>query len=326
MASASFILYHQDQEVVLPDGRWKQFECCKTRSSACLLSLCPNYTTVESVSWDTFHRIYTVQRLNEIRTDRKHLFDVYELDRYNRMKRGTMITPEDERYILDPLRNRVSGLIVGTQKAYKEKSIVIVPNCGHHHASPSTSTGAGLFCDVPLAWLLLRDANVPSLKALYIDVDVHHANGFASSRIECGMQDNFFMIDLFNQDIYPFDDPDEHPCDTVQHVNIAVPFHCDIGNKAYLDLLSGALKQAESELPAVDIVFYMCSNDAMMGDPLGMTRVTERAIYKRDRMVVEWARSRGLPIVIMPSRGYGPTSCRVIRESMARLNDEYKIF
>ena len=218
---------------------------------------------------------------------------------------------------------------MGAREAYLNKSIVIVPNAGAHHASVNVAEGSCVFADVPLAWHLLRDKILEtdggSPRALYIDVDVHHANGFAECRVECGMQDHFFIVDLFNQDIWPFDE-DGGSLETVQHVNIPVPFHSGIGSKDYLALLRSALKRVETELPPVQIVFYMCSNDAMMGDPLGKTKVTERAVYERDQIVVDWARTRDLPIVIMPSRGYGPTSCRVIRESMARLNDEYNIF
>jgi acetoin utilization deacetylase AcuC-like enzyme len=90
--------------------------------------------------------------------------------------------------------------------------------------------------------------------------------------------------------------------------------------------LKQGLKRVETELPPIHMVFYMCSNDALKGDPLGKTNVTEKAIYERDMFVVDWARERDLPILIMPSRGYGPSSCRVARESMARINDKYTIF
>lgn len=93
-----------------------------------------------------------------------------------------------------------------------------------------------------------------------------------------------------------------------------------------MDLLRSGLKRCAAELPPVNLVFYMCSLDAMKDDPLGHVNVTERAIYERDRAVVEWCHERDLPLVIIPGRGYGPSSCRVARESMARLNDEYKIF
>lgn len=322
-----FILCDQKDSLCVPRGAWVQFECCKTRNTACLLSVCPNYTVPEPVAWETLERIYPRDRLTSLRQDRKKLYEVFEIA--EDIEIGSIVTAEDEKNILNPLLLQVSAVIMGAREAYANKSIVIVPDVGSHHASVNVADGACLFADVPLAWLLLRDKIIETEgvfpRALYIDVDVHHANGFAQTRVECGMQDHFFMIDLYNQDIWPMDEV-SGSLETVQHTNIPVPFHSGIRNKAYISLLSSALKRAETELPPVNIVFYMCSNDAMMGDPLGKTNVTERAIYERDQIVVKWARDRNLPIVIMPSRGYGPTSCRVIRESMARLNDEYNIF
>ncbi len=128
------------------------------------------------------------------------------------------------------------------------------------------------------------------------------------------------MVDLYNEDIYPFNGD----CDTPSYVTIPAPFHNGIGTKEYLALLSKSLERA-AVLPKVDIVYYVCSNDAMMCDKLGNTKVTERGVYERDMMVVKWARERNLPIVLMPSRGYSTISCRVIRESMARICDEYNI-
>ena len=326
----SFVLSHPDNDVKLPEGVWKQFECCRTRNKECLLSLCSDPTDPDPVTWETLERIHPKEHLARLRSDRKMLFGIFEI---GGIKKNARVTEEDEKHILEPSLRSVGGIVLGTRLAYNDKSIVIVPNTGHHHASPTIADGSCLFSDVPLAWLLLRDeirrnfvGQKPFvLNALYIDVDVHHANGFARTKKECGMDSHFFMVDLFNEDIWPFTG-ESSLFDSMDHVNIAMPFHSGIGNKAYLSLLGNALKRVETELPRIDMVFYMCSNDAMMGDPLGKTNVTERAIYQRDRMVVEWARSRDLPIVIMPSRGYGPSSCRVSRESMARLNDEYKIF
>jgi hypothetical protein len=50
--------------------------------------------------------------------------------------------------------------------------------------------------------------------------------------------------------------------------------------------------------------------------------------YAEFRCCVEWVRNRPnpIPLVILPGRGYGTSSCRVARESMARLDDEFGIW
>ncbi len=315
-------------EFSLPSSLWKPFKCCRTRDEACLLSLrAPTVPLIEPVSWETLERIHPAEHLRELRTSRRALFDVY----YIEVKDGP-VTDDDERNVLTPLRRSVARVIAGARAVFppsgeeRRKKIVIVPEGGSHHASPFVAEGSCMFCDVPLAWLTVKR---PGDCALYIDTDVHHANGFAQARADLPeLRDSFFMVDLFNEDIWPFVDDDDNrvDVDTVEHVNIPVPFHSHIRNRAYLDLLRQALRRVERELPPVHMVFYMCSNDAMKGDTLGQVDVTDEAIYQRDRMVVEWAHARDLPIVVMPSRGYGSTSCRVARESMERLNDEYDIF
>lgn len=318
--SCRFIILPLEQSVHIPFGLWSPFECCAKRTSSCLDSLCKPTTGIEPVSWELLASVHSSLFLMRLRSMRRFLFEIYEME--EGIDITTPISEEDEHHILTPLRRSVGAIIHATRIAFEQKDIVMVLDAGRHHASPSLSHGSCVFADVPLAWLELRRL-LPktALHALYIDTDVHHCDGFARCRAELNMQEHFFIMDMYNADIWPIG-----TSDALQNVNIALPFHCGVTNKEYLALLQKGLHRASLELPRIDIVFYMCSNDALQGDPLGKTNVTERAIYQRDEMVVDWSRERDIPIVIMPGRGYGPSSCRVARESMARLNDKYKIF
>jgi|JI10StandDraft_1071094.scaffolds.fasta_scaffold78267_2 acetoin utilization deacetylase AcuC-like enzyme len=315
MKGGGFICPPISDDVLLPHGAWKAFPCCAVRGNSCLLSLSAP-VSVEPVSWTDLERVHSKQHLDELRTNRNKLFSTFEIE--DGISEKEKVTADDTRFILDASRVSAGAIVEGAKRAFVNKSIVIVPGCGTHHASYNVAEGAGLFADVPLAWLMLREHVGSDIKAVYIDVDVHHANGFARLVDQLKMHDHFYMLDMFNEEIWPCHKLEE----TIGHVTIPVPYQCGIGNKKFLGLLTEALKR----IPRVDMVFYMCSNDTMAGDPLGKCNVTDRAIYQRDAMVVDWARSRGLPIAVMPSRGYGPSSCRVARESMAKLNDKYNIF
>jgi len=321
-----------ERSVCLPPGcAYKTFPCCATRNRDCLLSVhgagavCMEAT--EPISLEDLALVHcNPQHLHRLCTDAALVYDVFDLLPAESASQGYDIIES----VVLPLRYQLANLVLATQHAYLNKCITLAPGAGHHHAHPDAAMGGGLFCDVPLAWLKLR-ASVPggeALKALYIDVDVHHANGYAEARAQLGMQDHFFMLDVHNKEIWPF--VDEEGADvavpSVEHLNISVPIECGIGGRAYLARLEEALERAAAELPAVNMVFYMCHLDALKDDPLGRTNVSAQHVYKRDRMVVAWARQRGLPMVIMPSRGYGASSCRVARESMARLNDEFRIW
>ena len=308
--SRGFILPPIEHTFCLPSGTWSPFECCLKRSNACVRSVCKNPDTdVKPVEWEVLQQVHTKEFLDNV-----PIADIFELDKKLELSQ-----------VLTPLRYLVGSLIKGTLEAYTNKSIVIVPEVGGHHASPSLSHGACVFADVPVAWLELRK-QMGDIRALYIDTDVHHADGFARSRVELNMQDHFFIMDMFNMDIWPCDEENPQATETLQHVNVPLPFHSGVSNKEYITLLKQGLKRVETELPPIHMVFYMCHNDALKGDSLGKTNVTERAIYERDMLIVDWARERDLPIVIMPNRGYGSSSCRVARESMAKINDKYNVF
>jgi len=320
-----------EREVRLPSNcAFTGFECCKKRTNRCVLSVCPVEKQQQAPHYVSREDLALVHRnpdhLDRLLTDAKFIYDVFELKSPDAEAASTVV-----QNIVIPLRYSVQNLICATQQAFLTKRIVLCPGGGQHHAGPSKARGAGLFCDVPLAWLKLRQT-VPggqALKALYIDVDVHQANGVAEAREELDMWKHFFILDACNQQIWPFATDPSYASDAcVEPVNIQMFFDKHIGNKEYLKKLEEALNRATTELPEVDFVFYVSYLDAFDTDKLGHVKVTAPAIYDRDRMVVEWARNRKnpIPMVIMPGPGYTEESCRVTRESMARLNEEFNIW
>lgn len=185
---------------------------------------------------------------------------------------------------------------------------------------------------MPLSWILLRETIKrlginPDPKALYIDVDVHHANGFAYCCEEIpGLRDNFFMVDLYNSDIYPIKNGDTViDEESLEYLSVSKPFPSNIGTRAYLKILREALDAAE-KLPVPDIIYYMANNDTLTGDPLGRARVTPKGILKRDRMVLTWARDRDIPIVMFPGAGYAKNGCSITRDVLVQLNNEFGLW
>jgi acetoin utilization deacetylase AcuC-like enzyme len=69
-------------------------------------------------------------------------------------------------------------------------------------------------------------------------------------------------------------------------------------------------------LPAVldhsdaDIAFYLAGVDVGAGDRYGKLALTEDGIRRRDRLVVETVRARGVPLVIVLAGGYAATRAR----------------
>jgi histone deacetylase 11 len=241
--------------------------------------------------------------LKQLRTNRSVLLDVYEIE-----VEKAPLTPEDNRLILDPIRYQVSCVILAAVIAYVRGSCLTLQG-GHHHAAPNHGEGRGMLADVPISWLILRknliDTGIkPNPRALYVDVDVHHANGFARCRLDNAVfRESFDIADLFNESIWPvFGNKTE--CDSIGGLTVCKTFRSWVSTKQYLDLFRSLLSEVDALGRQYDIVYYMCSNDALIGDPLGETRVSAKGIKERDVIFMQWARSKQLPVVIIPGPGY----------------------
>lgn len=318
----------RNKTVNLPEGEWAMRNCCKTRSKSCSYTACPEnfHISPKEVSWETLLRVHPENHLKMLQTDRNQLYDIFEISP------PTTVTESDVTDILESARRDTGGSILAAALAYVHKFCLSFCG-GHHHVSTTVSEGSGLFADVPLSWIILRET-IQKLgigkdpKALYIDVDVHHANGFSHCLNEIeGLKDSFFMVDLYNSDIFPLRNRDEIFDDSsIKFLSIAKPFHSKTGTKAYLNLLKKALEEAERDLPVPDIIYYMANNDILKGDKLGNVHVTPNGILERDRMVLNWARKRDIPIVMISGGGYAKNGCKVTRDILLKLNAEFSLW
>ncbi len=291
-----------DKTVSIPDGAWSTRPCCAQRTTDCLYTACPEklHNQPNEVSWETLLKVHPQSHLDLLQTNRKVLLDVFEV-----YSDTTDVTKEDVRSILTAARRDTGGSILAAAIAYVHGFCMSLCG-GHHHASTECSEGAGIFADVPLSWIILRET-IQKLgikqdpKALYLDVDVHHANGFA----HC---------------LNVFDDT------SLKFLSIAKPFHSGTKTNPYLKLLKDALDEAEKNLPLPDIIYYMANNDILKGDPLGQASITPNGIFKRDQMVLNWARRRGIPIVMIVGAGYAENGCKVTRDNLLKLNKEFGLW
>jgi acetoin utilization deacetylase AcuC-like enzyme len=74
------------------------------------------------------------------------------------------------------------------------------------------------------------------------------------------------------------------------------------GDAEYLRLLEDALPSVMAWSP--DFLFYLAGADPYEGDQLGGLRLTREGLRTRDRMVIQQARQKGLPMAIMLAGGY----------------------
>ena len=161
---------------------------------------------------------------------------------------------------------------------------------GTHHAFGDRGEGFCVFNDVAVAIRLLQHEGRIQ-KVAVIDLDVHQGNGTAS--IFAG-DDDVFTFSMHGRRNYPFHKE-------VSRLDVELEDGC--GDAEYLALLDRHLDGVLAEA-APDLVFYLGGADPYAGDRLGRLKLSIEGLARRDRMVFEACRRRGLPVVLTMAGGY----------------------
>jgi acetoin utilization deacetylase AcuC-like enzyme len=124
-----------------------------------------------------------------------------------------------------------------------------------------------------------------------VDTDVHHGNGTAAI---FGDDESVFTLSIHQENNYPMPKP---------------PSDEDLGledgtrDDKYLDALEKGLLRAFSKMTP-DIIFYVGGADPYREDQLGGLALTIEGLQKRDRLVFEHARRKGIPVASTLAGGY----------------------
>jgi len=125
-----------------------------------------------------------------------------------------------------------------------------------------------------------------------VDLDVHQGNGTASILAN---DDSVFTLSLHAENNYPF---------TKACSDLDVPLPDGTGDAVYLDALQAALADMLARF-SPDLIIYLAGADPHEGDRLGRLKLTMGGLAARDRMVLDHARDRGIPVAITMAGGYG---------------------
>ncbi len=160
---------------------------------------------------------------------------------------------------------------------------------GTHHAYANEGSGFCVFNDiaVSIAW---AQANGLIDRAAVVDLDVHQGDGTAA--IFSG-NDSVFTLSLHGARNFPF---------RKQQSRLDVELPDDTDDETYLNLLDPALDRVWAFQP--DFVIYQSGVDGLRTDSLGRLALTGSGLGARDRLAIEGAYSRGIPLVITLGGGY----------------------
>jgi acetoin utilization deacetylase AcuC-like enzyme len=189
------------------------------------------------------------------------------------------------------LRSRASvGGTVGAARAALEDGLSGNLAGGTHHAFADHGEGYCVFNDIAVAIRILQ-AERRIERAVVVDLDVHQGNGTAS--IFEG-DDSVFTFSLHGEHNFPF---------RKQRSSRDVGLPDGTGDSAYLDVLATHLPEV-LEASGADILFYQAGVDPLAEDALGRLSLTHAGMRERDRLVLEAAWHRGLPLVLTLGGGY----------------------
>jgi acetoin utilization deacetylase AcuC-like enzyme len=170
---------------------------------------------------------------------------------------------------------------------------------GFHHAYPGHGEGFCMLHDVAIAIRTLQ-AGGAIQTAMTVDTDVHHGNGTAAIFANDA---SVFTLSIHQENNYPMPKP---------------PSDQDIGledgtrDAEYLDALEkGLIHSLKTMTP--DLIFYVGGADPYREDQLGGLALTIEGLQKRDRLVFELARQRGIPVASTMAGGYARRVADTVR-------------
>jgi acetoin utilization deacetylase AcuC-like enzyme len=160
---------------------------------------------------------------------------------------------------------------------------------GTHHAFRAEGAGFCVFNDIAVAILALRCAD-SARRAAVVDLDVHQGDGTAA--IFRGDPD-VLTLSIHGRNNFPF---------RKQQSRMDIDLPDGAGDGEYLAALESILPRVFEFAP--EIVFYQAGVDGLAGDRLGRLALSLNGLERRDRLVLDMCRSRGVPAVITLGGGY----------------------
>ena len=174
---------------------------------------------------------------------------------------------------------------------------------GTHHAFPSYGSGFCIFNDLAIASRVLQDRGLVD-KILIIDCDVHQGDGTAYIFHK---DDSVFTFSMHCEANFP---------GRKQQSDLDVPLPIGLDDDGYLQILASHLPDLLSQVKP-DLVLYDAGVDTHVGDRLGKLALSDRGIYRRERMVLSTCKAAGCPVASVIGGGYGKDmSALVYRHSL----------
>ncbi len=184
----------------------------------------------------------------------------------------------------------VAGTILTAQLALKYGCACNTAG-GTHHAFPSYGSGFCIFNDLAIAAKTLQKQELVS-KILIVDLDVHQGDGTAWIFQH---DDSVFTFSMHCEANFP---------GKKQTSDLDIPLPVGLDDDGYLQILAQHLPDLLTEVKP-DLVFFDAGVDTHVSDRLGKLCLTDRGIYRRERLVLSTCLAAGYPVASVIGGGYG---------------------
>jgi acetoin utilization deacetylase AcuC-like enzyme len=192
----------------------------------------------------------------------------------------------------------VIGGTIGAAHIALEEGAAINLAGGTHHSFADHGEGYCIFNDLVITLRRLRTEGLVR-HFLIVDLDVHQGNGTA---VLCQGDTEVFTFSMHGENNYPARKEQSS-------WDIALPD--GTADEHYLDILTQALPQILTRFTP-DAIFYQAGVDVLAGDRFGKLALTMEGVGERDRLVYEFARRAGLPLVVTLGGGYARDISRIV--------------
>jgi acetoin utilization deacetylase AcuC-like enzyme len=169
---------------------------------------------------------------------------------------------------------------------------------GTHHAFADHGEGYCIFNDHVIVLRRLRKESLAT-RFLIIDLDVHQGNGTAAL---CQTDSDVFTFSIHSENNYPA---------RKERSSWDIALMDGTTDEQYLDILAQALPRLLDRF-SPDLILYQAGVDVLAGDRFGKFSLTMAGVGERDRLVCEFARRAGLPLVVTLGGGYARDINRIV--------------
>lgn len=186
---------------------------------------------------------------------------------------------------------RVSGATMAALRgALEGEGVAVNLAGGTHHAGHAAGAGYCVFNDSVIAARYAQHLGL-ARRILIVDLDVHQGNGTANL---CADDPTIYTFSMHGARNYPA---------VKARSDLDLELRDGIEDAEYLDLLQRHLPYVQHQARA-DAVIYLAGADPYAGDRLGFLKLSKPGLRERDRMVLDFCATHGLPLAISMAGGY----------------------